>query len=124
MFGSKGWGNAGFQTIVGLAEGTSLTLDVYKMTHGFPDDERFGLTSQIRRAASSIPTNIAEGSGHGSNADFSRFLQIAFGSAKETEYLLILSKDLRYCPDETFAILNNNIKEVQKMLMGLMRKLQ
>ena len=113
-----------FKQLLVWQKAHQLTLDVYKMNRDFPDDERFGLTSQIRRAASSIPTNIAEGSGRGSNADFSRFLQIAFGSAKETEYLLILAKDLRYCPDETFAILNDNTKEVQKMLMGFMRKLQ
>jgi four helix bundle protein len=67
-----------------------LTLDLYKLTKPFPKAEIYGLTSQIRRAASSIPTNIAEGSVQGSDAQYARFLHIALGSAAELDYLLLL----------------------------------
>jgi four helix bundle protein len=73
-----------------------LTLEVYKITSIFPKEELFGLTSQIRRAVSSIPTNISEGCGRNSDKEFNQFLNIALGSASETEYLLTLSKDLNY----------------------------
>ena len=76
--------------------GHELVLAVYQVSARFPADERFGVTSQIRRAAVSIPTNIAEGSGRGGDTEFARYLQIALGSASEVEYLLILAKDLSY----------------------------
>ena len=71
-----------------------LTLDVYLVSKSFPKEEIYGIVSQIRRASTSIPTNISEGCGRDSDAEFNRFLTIALGSAFEVEYLLILSKDL------------------------------
>ena len=71
-----------------------LTLDIYKATANFPREELYGLTNQLRRSCASIPANIAEGCGRNSDADFSRFLQIAMGSATELEYHLLLSHDL------------------------------
>ena len=73
-----------------------LTLRIYELTAQFPREEIYGLTSQIRRACASIPTNIAEGCGRESPADFAPFLQIAMGSASETEYLILLARDLKY----------------------------
>ena len=73
-----------------------LTLRIYALTSEFPRQEIYGLTSQIRRACASIPTNIAEGCGRNSSPDFARFLQIAMGSASETEYLILLAHDLKY----------------------------
>ncbi|WP_395057953.1 four helix bundle protein [Flavobacterium sp.] len=93
--------------------GHSLTLQIYKITSTFPKEELYGLTSQIRRATSSIPTNISEGCGRNSDKEFNQFLNIALGSASETKYLLILSKDLNYINLESFEILekeNNIIK--------------
>jgi four helix bundle protein len=73
-----------------------LTLSVYSATKAFPKDELYGLTSQVRRAASSVPANLAEGCGRETDAEFVRFCQVAFGSANELEYHLLLSKDLGY----------------------------
>ena len=74
-----------------------FVLHVYQTTSGFPKAEQFGLTSPIRRAAVSVPSNIAEGCGRGSDADFARFLQMAFGSACETEYQVLLARDPGSC---------------------------
>ena len=93
-----------------------LTLDVYKVSQAFPKDELFGLTSQIRRAASSIPTNIAEGCGRASNKDYAHFLQIAIGSASEVEYELLLAHDLEYINDEAFNKLTSETIAIRKMI--------
>jgi four helix bundle protein len=93
-----------------------LTLSVYKITQGFPKDEQYGLISQMRRSAFSIPTNIAEGCGRGSQADFLRYLHIAMGSSSELEYQLILSHDLQYLADNVFQELCLELNEVRRML--------
>lgn len=99
-------------------------LETYRVTKGFPKEEIYGLTSQLRRAASSIPTNIAEGSGRSSEKDFARFLTIAAGSASEAEYLLILSQDLNYLNSDTAVSLRTKIRETRKMLSGFINKLK
>lgn len=100
-----------------------LTLDVYKTVSIFPKDEIFGLTSQIKRSSTSIPTNIAEGCGRNSDKDFCRFLYIAFGSANELEYQIFLSIELSFLENENGQILLKQIEEVKKMLNGLITKL-
>ena len=100
-----------------------LTLDVYKVILVFPKDEIFGLTSQIKRSSTSIPTNIAEGCGRNSDKDFCRFLYIAFGSANELEYQIFLSVELSFLEKEKGQILLKQIEEVKKMLNGLITKL-
>ena len=100
-----------------------LALCVYEATRGYPADERFALLSQTRRAAASIPTNIAEGCGRGSDADFRRFLLIASGSACELDYLLILGKDLGYLASSTYPDLHLAVTEVKRMLGGLIGSL-
>lgn len=92
-----------------------LVLDVYQATGSFPDDERYALRSQIRRAASSIPANIAEGCGRASNKDLAHFVQIALGSAAELEYHLLLSRDLSYLAHEEYESLTAQTVEVKKM---------
>lgn len=96
-----------------------LTLAIYEMTKAFPREELFGLTSQLRRACSSIPANIAEGCGKSTDSDFARFLQIAFGSACEVEYHLILARDLELISQEEHARVNSDLIEVKKMLASL-----
>ena len=101
-----------------------LTLEIYKATKQFPKEELYGLTSQIRRASSSIPANIAEGCGKSSNPDFARFLQIAFGSANEVEYHLLLAKDLEILDGETYSRLESKLIEVKRMLASLIGKVR
>jgi four helix bundle protein len=100
-----------------------LTLAVYAATRGFPLEERYGVTRQLRGAAASVPTNIAEGCGR-SQKDFARFLTIAMGSASEVEYLLVLSKDLGYLQAEGYESLDQRTREVKRMLYALLRRLQ
>ena len=101
-----------------------LTLRVYELTSEFPREEMYGLTSQIRRACASIPTNIAEGCGRGSSPDFARFLQIAMGSASETEYLILLARDLKYINTSQYLELTDAIVRVKKMLTSLLRSIR
>ncbi len=92
----------------------SLTLNIYKSTQAFPKEEMFGLTNQMRRASVSIPSNIAEGCGRGSDAELSRFSQIAMGSASELEYQILLSKDLEYIKEDVYKELSDKIVEEKK----------
>ena len=101
-----------------------LVLHIYKITQDFPKDERYGLTSQMRRASVSIPANIAEGCGKRSDADFARFVQIAFGSASELEYHLLLSCDLGYIQTANYEILSSQVAEIKRMLSGLLKTLR
>lgn len=101
-----------------------LTLKIYKVTEKFPREELYGLTSQIRRACVSIPTNISEGCVRSSDADFARFLYIALGSTSELEYLILLSNDLKFIQSELQIELNNEINEIKKMLIAMIHKLK
>ena len=101
-----------------------LTLKIYKVTEKFPREELYGLTSQIRKACVSIPTNIAEGCVRSSDADFSRFLYIALGSTSELEYLMMLAMDLNFIKSELHTELNNEINEIKKMLISMIQKLK
>ena len=84
----------------------------------------YGLTNQIRRACASISTNIAEGCGRESSFDFARFLQIAMGSASETEYLILLARDLKYSNADQYVELTDAIVSVKKMLTAFLRNIR
>ncbi len=101
-----------------------LTLDMYKVTIGFPKEEQYGLSAQIRRSCSSIPMNISEGCGRGSNAEFGRFLQIAMGSACELEYQILLSHDLGFIKDPEYQAINGQVIQVKQMLASLISKVK
>ena len=101
-----------------------LTLEVYKSTTPFPDRERFGLTGQLRRAAASIPANVAEGCGRGTDNELVRYVRIGLGSATELEYHLILARDLGILPLPAYESLNAATLEVQSMLAGLCNKVR
>ena len=97
--------------------------DVYVITRKFPDDERFGLTSQFRRAVVSISLNIAEGSGRTTNKEFSHFLDTSFGSALEVENLIFLSLDLEFISQKSHDELLEKISEIQRMLKSFQAQL-
>ena len=101
-----------------------LALLIYHATRSFPQEERYGLTSQLRRAASSIPANIAEGCGRASNAELGRFFQVAMGSASELEYHLLLVRDLNLLNEPDHKRLTVQVTEVKRMLTALIRKLK
>jgi four helix bundle protein len=101
-----------------------LTLKIYKVTEAFPKHEIYGVTSQIRRATVSIPTNIAEGCGKDSDAELKRYCLIAMGSSSELEYLLLLANDLGYLQEDNYQELQNIIIETRKMLNAFIQKLK
>ena len=101
-----------------------LAMAVYRETQTFPERERFALTSQLRRAAVSVPTNFAEGCGRSSGPDFARFLDISLGSAAEVDYLLRLGMDLGYMKPESAAELRSEIEKIRRMLFTLAKKVR
>ncbi len=101
-----------------------MTMGVYGATRCFPKEELYGLTSQLRRSAASIGANIAEGCGRRSDGEFTRFLQIARGSASELEYHLLLARDLRLIQEDGFRTLDKQVTEVQRMLTALVQRVQ
>ena len=102
----------------------SLTLDVYEATGSFPKEELYGLTSQIRRSSTSIPTNIAEGCGRSGDAELARFMTISMGSASEVEYQLLLAHDLGYLSQIIYSDLLDKVTEVKRMLAGFIKTLK
>ena len=92
------------------------TIEIYRLTSSFPSEEKYGLASQIRRAASSIPINIAEGAGRSSRKEFAHFLLIAMGSASELDCELLLSHDLGYISDDNFSRIYKELGEIRKMM--------
>ncbi len=100
-----------------------LTLNIYRITANFPTTERYGLSSQLQRAAASIGANLAEGCGRETDTDFRRFVHIASGSACEVEYHLILAKDLGLIEGQEHNSLSAEINEVKRILVGLARYL-
>ena len=99
----------------------SLVTSIYDITKSFPKEEIYGLTNQIRRAAVSVPSNIAEGSARQGNKEFIQFLYIALGSLTEIETQLIIARNLNFLSEENFVSLMSTQKEIGKMLIGLIR---
>lgn len=104
-------------------KGMALVKQVYRVTRSFPRDEIYGLTSQMRRAAVSIPSNIAEGHGRFQTKDFIRFLRMSMGSLFELQTQLEIAFDLDYFPDEDHRKLTDSSTELERMLSSLIRKL-
>jgi four helix bundle protein len=101
-----------------------LALEIYGTAARFPKDETFGLISQMRRAAYSIPMNLAEGAARSSAGEFCQFVNVAVGSCEELRYQLLLAKDLGYLKDSDYQRLDGGYEEVKKMLAALYKKLK
>jgi four helix bundle protein len=113
-----------FKTLKVWEKAHRLVLSVYQGTARFPNEERYGLTSQVRRSAASIPANIAEGCGRDGEAELARFCQIAMGSASELEYHLLLAKDLKLLTEDGYRQLATDVVEVKRMLATFIRTLR
>src|SRR5215203_4799039 len=101
-----------------------VTLEIYKITKDFPKEELFALTNQLRRACASIPSNIAEGCGRGSNKDCAHFLQIAMRSAYEVDYQLLLAKDLTYIDTKNYSLISEKVATLKRQLAALLQKVR
>ena len=101
-----------------------VAIEIYRATRVFPSEERYGLTSQMRRAAVSVPSNIVEGCARSSEADYVRFLDIAFGSLKELAYQTSLAERLGFFAEGELATLKNRLEETSKVLAALIRSIR
>ena len=115
---------ANFKELLVWQKSINFVTEIYQVTNDFPKDEMYGLTSQIRRASISIPSNIAEGNSRRSVADYLQFLKIARGSCAEVETQLIIAQNLKFLSQEHYLKLNQNIIEISKMLNGLINSLK
>jgi four helix bundle protein len=112
-----------YKDLIVYQKGYNLSLDIYRITKPYPKDEKYGLVSQMRRSAVSIPCNIAEGYSRKNIKEYIQFLYISYGSCSELETLLSLSKDLEYIDDDSFLKLYELQEEVSKLLNGLIKSL-
>ena len=101
-----------------------MVLAIYEMTKNFPEEERFGLTSQMRRAAYSVPMNLVEGAGRLNSREYRQFVGIAKGSAAEVKYQLLLARDLKYIDEKTYDSCRSNYERISQMLTGLAKSLK
>lgn len=108
-----------YRDLIAWQKAMDLVAEVYRVTRAFPKSELYALTSQVRRAALSVPSNIAEGQGRGSDADFVRFLWIAHGSVREIETQLLISERLGYLSPPDVADMLNSTAEVGRLIHGL-----
>jgi four helix bundle protein len=113
-----------YKELIVWQKSMELVKEVYKLTKRFPSSELYGITSQIRRCAVSIPSNIAEGYGRKSTKSYAQFYSIAYGSALELETQLIISKELRLAPVEKFKEVDGLLTEVSKMLNSMISKMR
>ena len=113
-----------FRVLKVLRKSHRLVLAVYDATRTFPREETYGLTAQLRRGCASIPANIAEGCGRGSEAELGRFMLIAMGSSSELEYHLLLARDLGYLSAQDYRELSQRTGEVKRMLSALIVKIR
>ncbi len=113
-----------FRKLLVWEKAHQLTLAIYDATRQFPSDETYGLRSQMRRAALSIPANIAEGCGKDTDIELARYMQISTGSASELEYHLLLARDLMYLDGSIYTRLNGETIEIKRMLAPFINRLR
>ena len=112
-----------FKNLIVWQKSIDLVIHVYKITNKFPKEELFGLTSQIRRAVTSIPANIAEGKMRGTNPEFKRFLYVAFGSGGELETHMEVAKRLKYVTVAEYDSVQIKLTEILKIIRSLINKI-
>ncbi|NCN86375.1 four helix bundle protein [archaeon] len=112
-----------FKSLLIWKKSFELNKKIYKITKHFPEEEIYGLTSQIRRSSISISSNIAEGCGRKTNKDFSNFLHNSFGSLKELECQILISESLNYISKEELEKIQTEISELTAMIIGLIKKI-
>jgi four helix bundle protein len=113
-----------YKDLIAWQKGMLLVAAIYDATEGFPSHEQFGLVSQVRRAAVSVPSNIAEGKAHYSNRDFVRFLRLARGSLAEIETQVLITQQRSYLTTATTAHLSQQLDELSRILSGLLNALR
>ena len=113
-----------YREFIAWQKAMAFVTNVYKVTHTFPKEEQFGLTSQIRRSAVSVPSNFAEGFGRKGNKEFIRFIRISIGSLYECQTQLEISKNIEYLNSDDFELLFNQSKEIEALIRGLERKIE
>ncbi len=113
-----------FRKLAVWAKAHTLAVSVYRLAASLPSSERFGVVSQMQRSAASIPANIAEGAGRGSDRDYARFISIAIGSSNELDYHLQLAQDLGMVNDTDVEAVRSQVVEVRRMLLALRRRLR
>lgn len=113
-----------FKKLVVWQRSFNFSVEVYKCTRDFPKEEKYGLTSQLRRACSSIPINISEGAGRQTNKEFTNFVQIAIGSAYEADCELLICKELHYLAPEQFEALYADLQDIKRMLTTFVARLR
>ena len=113
-----------FRSLMIWQKSITLTTKIYNSTKKFPKEEQFGITSQIRRSAVFIPSNIAEGFGRDSNKEYVRFLNISIGSLFELQTQLEISKNIEYLTEEEYTILYEDSREVERMLVSFISKIK
>ena len=117
-------GNEKYKDLQVWEKAHKFTLAIYRGPHDFPKEERFGLTSQIRRSSASIAANLAEGCGRRSDGEMARFIQISMGSGAEFSYHLLLARDLGFLRNTEYSSLNSDLGEVMRMLSWLSQKIR
>lgn len=113
-----------FRDLIAWQKAFALGLKVYSVSEAFPDRERFGLTVQVRRCAVSVASNIAEGYGRGSTADYIRFLKIARGALYELDTQLLFAVELKFADAGTYSAVKELLDECERVLAGLIRSLE
>jgi four helix bundle protein len=113
-----------FRELIVWQKSIAFVVRVYETTRSFPKEEKFNLVSQMQRAATSIPSNIAEGAGRNTNSLFKHYLTISIGSAHELETQIIISKQLEYIQEDSYGVLISELNGIQKMLYSLHNSLQ
>ena len=112
-----------YRDLIVWQKAMELVTEIYHHTKAFPDEERYGLTSQLRRSSVSLPSNMAEGYGRNSTQDYIRFLRISNGSLFELQTQLEIARNLGFFTDETFVVLFESSREIERMLSSLIKKI-